>query len=309
MTEKVLGLFVDGVRQTPLETNMRPEEGCLDHFSFYKMPVKEPEVFVNFYLCPNSLIEVNSQRYIDNAHRMYETNGGYSTVMAEWVISKDDLFLGNNELYGSSTKGCELDSVELTVTGTDKVKYHLEGVEIFNSTIWDTKLTGAVVVEHSEIFDSTVQCDTGKFYRTTVVESSLFAKGHLVISEATLEDCEINAMDGDLFIGECKFRDVKVYAPRISWLSVFHTFEIKITEMDKLYIAVRFIRLEKGKYALCDDNGWWVMTDFEDVKGRIMDLGKHWDSPMDDPLAQYIIDCAESRIKVIEMLEARKGNP
>lgn len=299
MTDKALGLYVDGVLQEPVERNVRPDRSMNDHFSRYVVSIGEDQDNkVILYLDPNCLVKINSQRYLNNIERMYCTNGGYTTVIAEGIVSDDDLFLGNNTLYGTSTKGCELLNVELIVTNGVREKYELVGAVITNSRLVDTEVKGEVTMHDSDFFESSIQCTYGEFQKVTLVNSSLFTRTIMHVGSASLLECALYASEDDLFVSECVLDKVIVWVPRLSLLGIFYTFLLEFPRF-----KLRFVRMAKGEYALCDESGWFVKIPFEGLGKRISEYLCRFEQPHPESITHYILDCVASRIKVLEMIE------
>lgn len=296
--DKELGLFVDGVRQTPVETNVVAQEGMSNNFDLYKVELPG-EILVIFYLDPHSLVNVNAELYTKNAHRMNCTNDSYSIAILQWCVSQDDLFLGNSRLYGILSTGCEFLNAEVATTASDREPYRLLDAKIATSYITDTQFNSPdVEVTESILHDTSIECGSAKIFNTSLENSSVAAKGALVIGKSTVADCVVHAMESELFIADCKLHDIEVRLPRVSLLNVFHTFEIEFP-----LFTIRFVRMAKGDYALCSDGGWWVKLAYKDVIGRILDYISRYKPEWPEDTARYILDCAESRKKVIESLE------
>lgn len=302
--EKVIeyGVFVDGVKQEPAVIGVRPERGMRDDFCYYKVEFPSVEASLILYLDPTSRVVVNSQRYIDNVDKMGCTNDNYSIVVAEGSESTDDLFLGNCTLYGAVTMDCWLLNATIEVTDHEKESHVLKGVAVESSTLSDVCIWGKATIADSELSDSAIEGRNGtRLVSANIRNSSLFSTGPIDISEAWVIDSHLSG-DKFLTVEQTKLRDATIRAQSINLANIFHTFQIDLPDQ-----TLRFFRMGNKSYGVCDKEGFWVTRDFKEFGVRILDFMRNNKQSNPDDLAQYVVDCVDSRIKVIEMLEEKRA--
>lgn len=296
------GVFVDGVQQEPAVIGVRPERGMRDDFNYYKVEFPSVEASLILYLDPTSRVVVNSQRYIDNVGKMGCTNDNYSIVFLEDSESTDDLFLGNSSLFGAVTMECELTNVTIEVTDKEKDIFVLKGATIESSTLADTCVWGKANIKDSELVESAIEgrkrvCLMSAHVRNT----SLFSTGGIDITEACVINSHLRGECG-LTVEQTKLEGVIIRAPRINLTSIFHTFQIQLPD-----VTLRFFRVANKSYAVCSDEGFWVAHGFQEFEEQILTYMVLCKQPNPEDMTRYVVDCVDSRIKVIEMLEEKRA--
>lgn len=296
------GVFVDGVKQEPAVIGVRPERGMRDDFCYYKVEFPSVEASLILYLDPISRVVVNSQRYIDNVHKMGCTNDNYSIVVVEDSESTGDLFLGNSSLSGAITMDCELLNATIEVSDPEKETFILKGATVESSTLYDTCIWGKATISDSELSDSAIEGRDGtRLVSANIRNSSLFSIGPIDISEAWVIDSHLSGAKF-LTVEQTKLKDVTIRAQSINLASIFHTMQIDLPGE-----TLRFFRMGNKSYAICDKEGFWATRDFKEFDVRILDFMRNTRQTNPEDLAQYVVDCVDSRIKVIEMLEEKRA--
>lgn len=296
------GVFVDGVQQEPAVIGIRPDQGMRDDFNYYKVEFPSVEASLILYVDPTSRVAINSQRYIDNVGKMGCTNDNYSIVTVEGSESTDDLFLGNSSLFGAVTMECELLNATIEVTDPEKDTFILKGATIESSTLGNTCVWGKAVIKDSELFESAIEGRKEiRLMSAHIKNTSLFSTGRIGITEALIVNSQLRG-ENALTVEQTKLKDVIIRAPRINLASILHTFQIQLPNA-----ALRFFRMDDKCYAICDDEGFWVTRGFEEFGVRVLDFMRNTKQSNPGDLAQYVVECVDSRIKVIEMLEKKRA--
>lgn len=296
------GVFVDGVKQEPAVIGVRPERGMRDDFCYYKVEFPSVEASLILYLDPTSRVVVNSQRYIDNVSKMGCTNDDYSIVVVEGSESTNDLFLGNSSLSGAITMDCELLNATIEVADPEKETFILKGATVESSTLSDTCVWGNAVIKDSELSESAIEGRKEIHLMSAHIRNtSLFSTGRIDITEAWVIDSHLSG-ESALTVEQTKLKNATIRAPRINLANIFHTFQIELPDA-----TLRFFRMADKSYAVCSDEGFWVARGFEGFQGRVFDYLKMHKQSNPEDMVQYVIDCVDSRIKVIEMIEKKRS--
>lgn len=310
--QKETGLYLDGHKLDPVRVNTQPsieEDSGSGEFDQYRVIVGV--LTLHFFLDSSSAVKMDSIAYLD-----LEVEEGNDDDNHAWVTVKNshsyrDSFTGNCVLDNVVTNSCTLVNSHLSRSSIRTAELHpLVNLRVVNSLLENATVSADSLIVNSSIINSTVHTEAPGAH----------------IEGSTLKNVSFSSK-GMLHLEGCKFNDTSVHAIEFIRIvdSRLNGVYLKIDSChipNRLYFfPIDFPNLTLYCYQTGNDElaltrqggGFDVSVEDAEFEKKLNELLVDCELVMVDDIFSYIMDCIDSRKRIIQVLwvefERTLGDP
>ena len=304
---KETGFFINAVKQTPAKagismiTEDTPGAWCL-----YEIKLNDQEK-IHFYLDPFSRVDFDPSLYRNLAGFSKTPLEAFAVVTLENAFSHNDMFHGYVVLEYVATDGCTLDNCTVECEFEDVHEtYGLKNAMVQNSTVKNSETPSGIMVTESSTLQGTVIKAKGL---ATIIASELKGVWLRGEDDVTLCSTKLNGgkieAEGPVRINRCTLGGVEIdTAGSLNFDNPFGYFHVDFNE----WTGFNFYRAAKGTYMVAiAGSGWELDVADPKLSERLLKETRFWEIPMIEAAVEHLVDSVKSRVKVIEMMEAKQG--
>lgn len=300
------GLFINGTKRVPdkagisMITEDTPGAWCL-----YEVKLNDKDK-IHFYLDPFSRVDFDPSLYQNLAGFTKTPLEAFAVVTLENAFSNNDVFHGYVVLEYVATNNCTLDNCAVECEFEDAhATYGVKDALIQNSTVKNSETPSGIMVTESSTLQGTVIKAKGL---ATVIASELkgvwlCGEDDVTLSGTKLKGGKIEA-EGPVRINRCTLGGVEIdTAGALNFDNPFGYFNVPFNE----YAGFSFYRAGKGSYVVAIGGSAWEFDAADpELYERLVKETKFWEVPMIEAAVEHLVDSVKSRVKVIEMMEAKQ---